>query len=65
MSILIGFGISNIISTTYVKVPLFKYGVVIGTGAGPHTIDPMNSRDRASNNILDQIFEGLFTYDLS
>jgi peptide/nickel transport system substrate-binding protein len=65
LSILIGFGISNIISTTYVKVPLFKYGVVIGTGAGPHTIDPMNSWDRASNNILDQIFEGLFTYDLS
>jgi peptide/nickel transport system substrate-binding protein len=63
---LVASGVGNIILilpyfTPYVPIRSF----VRGTGAGPHTLDPMNSWDSASNDVLDQVFEGLFTYNLS
>jgi peptide/nickel transport system substrate-binding protein len=35
------------------------------TGAGPHTLDPMNSWDSASNDVIDQVCEALFAYNFT
>ncbi|MEJ2295770.1 MAG: ABC transporter substrate-binding protein, partial [Candidatus Lokiarchaeota archaeon] len=67
ISVLIILGIVNISFINYRErgnYPWLKM-IIIGTSAGPHTLDPMNSSDHASNDVLDQIFEGLFTYNLS
>ena len=38
---------------------------IVGTGAGPHTIDPINCWDTASSDVIYQVTEGLFGYNLS
>ncbi|MFX1389825.1 MAG: ABC transporter substrate-binding protein [Promethearchaeota archaeon] len=37
--------------------------LVIGTGSGPHDLDPCDSWDSASNDVIEQVVETLFTYD--
>ncbi|MFX1497715.1 MAG: ABC transporter substrate-binding protein [Promethearchaeota archaeon] len=39
--------------------------LVYGTSNPPHVLDPVNSWDQASNNVLEQVVETLFTYNLS
>ncbi|MFW9827719.1 MAG: ABC transporter substrate-binding protein [Candidatus Thorarchaeota archaeon] len=39
--------------------------LVFGTGSGPITIDPHKAWDSASVNVIDQVVETLFTYDLT
>ena len=39
--------------------------LVIATAYGPDTLEPVDSLDRASNNVLEQVIETLFYYDLS
>jgi len=37
--------------------------LVVGTGSGPHDLDPTDSWDSASNNVIEQVVETLYTYD--
>ncbi|MFW9827004.1 MAG: ABC transporter substrate-binding protein [Candidatus Thorarchaeota archaeon] len=37
--------------------------LVVGTGSGPHDLDPTDSWDAASNDVIEQVVETLFTYD--
>ena len=37
----------------------------VGVGGNPTTIDPINSWDSRSNNVINQVCEGLFAYNLS
>ena len=37
----------------------------VGVEEGPQDLDPQNAWDSASFNVIDQVCEGLFTYDLS
>jgi len=37
--------------------------LVVGTGSGPHDLDPTDSWDSASNDVIEQVVETLFTYD--
>jgi ABC-type transport system substrate-binding protein len=37
--------------------------LVIGTGSGPHDLDPVDSWDSASHDVIEQVVETLFTYD--
>jgi ABC-type transport system substrate-binding protein len=37
--------------------------LVVGTGSGPHDLDPVDSWDSASNDVLEQVVETLYTYD--
>jgi peptide/nickel transport system substrate-binding protein len=39
--------------------------VIYGTDRGPTTIDPHNAWDHSSYNVIDQVIETLFAYDLS
>ena len=39
--------------------------LVIGANSGPSSIDPINSRDPTSNDVLEQVVETMFFYDLS
>jgi ABC-type transport system substrate-binding protein len=39
--------------------------LVRGTSSGPHSLDPVNSWDSASNDVIDQVCEGLFACDLT
>jgi ABC-type transport system substrate-binding protein len=39
--------------------------LIIGTGVSPYTLDPVNAWDSASYDTIDQVCEGLFTYDLT
>ena len=62
---LIASGVGNIILAVRV-VPQPTYNTLVyGTGAGPHTIDPVNCWDSASSDVILQTCEGLFGYDLS
>ncbi|MFX1498052.1 MAG: ABC transporter substrate-binding protein [Promethearchaeota archaeon] len=38
---------------------------IVGVSSGPHSIDPINSWDSASDNVIVQVCEGLFQYNLS
>jgi len=38
--------------------------LVVGTGSGPHDLDPTDSWDSASNDVIEQVVETLFTYDV-
>jgi len=42
---------------------IFK--LIFGTSSGPYSIDPLDSWDTASFNVIDQVCEGLFTYNLT
>ncbi|MFW9827009.1 MAG: ABC transporter substrate-binding protein [Candidatus Thorarchaeota archaeon] len=37
--------------------------LVIGMGSGPNDLDPTDSWDSTSNNVIEQVVETLFTYD--
>jgi peptide/nickel transport system substrate-binding protein len=37
--------------------------LIVGTGSGPHDLDPTDSWDSASNDVIEQVVETLFTYD--
>jgi len=37
--------------------------LIVGTDSGPHDLDPTDSWDSASNNVIEQVVETLFTYD--
>jgi peptide/nickel transport system substrate-binding protein len=37
--------------------------LIHGTGSGPHDLDPTDSWDSASNDVIEQVVETLFTYD--
>ncbi|MFX1389824.1 MAG: ABC transporter substrate-binding protein [Promethearchaeota archaeon] len=37
--------------------------LVVGTGSGPNDLDPTDSWDSASNDVIEQVVETLFTYD--
>ena len=39
--------------------------LIIGTRFGPASLDPVDSWDSASYNVLDQVIEGLYTNNLS
>ncbi|MFW9951415.1 MAG: ABC transporter substrate-binding protein [Candidatus Thorarchaeota archaeon] len=64
---LVASGIGNIflIIPYLTLVPPENVTFIRATGAGPHTLDPVNSWDSASNDVLDQICEGLFGYNFS
>ena len=38
---------------------------VVGTGSGPSDLDPVRSWDSASNDVIEQVCEGLYMYNLS
>jgi peptide/nickel transport system substrate-binding protein len=62
---LIASGVGNIILAVRVNPTPSYTTLVYGTGAGPHTIDPVNCWDSASSDVILQTAEGLFGYDLS
>jgi peptide/nickel transport system substrate-binding protein len=37
--------------------------LIVGTGSGPHDIDPTDCWDSASQDVIEQVVETLFTYD--
>jgi len=37
--------------------------LIVGTGSGPHDLDPTDSWDSASNDVIEQVVETLYTYD--
>ena len=58
-------GVGNIILASR-NTPAPTYNILVrGTGAGPYTIDPVNCWDSASSDVILQVCEGLFSYDLS
>ena len=65
---LVASGIGNIIlgigSIELVPPPL-PTTLLVGTGEGPVVIDPIDSWDSASNDIISQVAETLFWYDLT
>ncbi|MFX1390577.1 MAG: ABC transporter substrate-binding protein [Promethearchaeota archaeon] len=46
-----------------VKVTIGMETLVIGTESGPHDLDPTDSWDKSSNDVIEQVVETLFTYD--
>jgi ABC-type transport system substrate-binding protein len=64
---LVASGIGNII----LALPPIQLGApvsrnfVVGTGSGPLDLDPVQSWDSASNDVIEQVCEGLFMYNLS
>jgi ABC-type transport system substrate-binding protein len=76
LNILIYWGIlANIIFFGYLLVafpwPLYPFHyydngtLILGVDSNPVSLDPVNSWDRTSKDIIDQVCEGLFAYDLS
>jgi ABC-type transport system substrate-binding protein len=62
---LVASGVGNIILALR-TTPTPTYNTLVrGTGAGPHTIDPQNCWDSASSDVIIQVCEGLFGYDLN
>jgi ABC-type transport system substrate-binding protein len=49
--------------STFEVVPPELEVLIIGTGSGPHDLDPTDSWDSASNDVIEQVVETLFTYD--
>ncbi|MBD3198067.1 MAG: hypothetical protein GF317_23655, partial [Candidatus Lokiarchaeota archaeon] len=64
---LVASGVGNIIlglgglQTTPPEINALRFG----TASGPHDLDPVNSWDSASNDVIEQVAEGLFSYDYS
>jgi ABC-type transport system substrate-binding protein len=60
-------GIGNIIlgiQLGYIEIaPPDLETLVVGTGSGPHDLDPTDSWDSASNDVIEQVVETLYTYD--
>ena len=65
---LIASGIGNIFLAfgpeIQVAAPVSK-SFVVGTGSGPSDLDPVRSWDSASNDVIEQVLEGLYKYNLS
>ncbi|MFW9827006.1 MAG: ABC transporter substrate-binding protein [Candidatus Thorarchaeota archaeon] len=55
--------ISSIPLGYIIQVPPELETLVVGTRSGPHDLDPTDSWDSASNNVIEQVAETLFTYD--
>jgi len=65
---LVGSGVGNIIlvMTGGAELPPDRSTAYIrGTSAGPDTLEITDAWDSASNNVLEQVVENLFTWDLS
>jgi ABC-type transport system substrate-binding protein len=62
---LVASGVGNIILAVRITPQPTYNTLVRGTGAGPHTIDPVNCWDSASSDVILQVAEGLFGYDLT
>ncbi len=43
----------------------YSYSLAVGTLQGPLDLDPVHSWDRSSNDVIEQVCEGLYQYDLS
>ncbi|MFX1235673.1 MAG: ABC transporter substrate-binding protein [Promethearchaeota archaeon] len=46
-------------------INILPTSLVVGTSSGPYTLDPVNCWDQSSSNVLEQVVETLFTYNLS
>ena len=63
---LVASGVGNIIFLLPTPViPEDKVTFVFGTGSGPSDLDPVRSWDSASNDVIEQVCEGLYMYNLS
>ena len=63
---LVASGVGNIIFLLPTPVvPEEKITFVFGTGSGPSDLDPVRSWDSASNDVIEQVWEGLYMYNLS
>jgi peptide/nickel transport system substrate-binding protein len=63
---LVASGVGNIIFLLPTPVvPEDKITFVFGTGSGPSDLDPIRSWDSASNDVIEQVCEGLYMYNLS
>jgi len=63
---LVASGVGNIIFMLPQPVVVEdKITFVFGTGSGPSDLDPVRSWDSASNDVIEQVCEGLYQYDLA
>ena len=64
---LVASGVGNVILALSggVKQEVKYRTLIVGTGEGPAVLDPLDSWDSASNDVIEQVVETLFTYDLS
>ena len=63
---LVASGVGNIIFMLPKPViPEDKITFVFGTSSGPSDLDPVRSWDSASNDVIEQVCEGLYQYDLA
>ncbi len=56
---------AGIFSASPVKAQSTSVVFIYGTGSGPVDMDPANSWDSASNDVIEQVLETLIAYDLS
>ena len=65
---LVASGIGNIFlafGPEIIITPEEKITFVFGTSSGPSDLDPVRSWDSASNDVIEQVCEGLYQYNLS
>jgi peptide/nickel transport system substrate-binding protein len=65
---LVASGVGNIflaIGPDVQITPEDKITFVFGTSSGPHDLDPVRAWDSASNDVIRQVCEGLYMYNLS
>ncbi len=65
---LVASGIGNIFlafGPDIIVTPPPSVSFVVGTGSGPSDLDPVRSWDSASNDVIEQVCEGLYQYNLS
>jgi peptide/nickel transport system substrate-binding protein len=64
---LIGSGVGNIILALSAQPPppSREFAYIRATSSGPHTLEITDSWDSASNDVLEQVVETLFFYDLN
>ena len=55
----------KLIEAENLKASSSPVGLIFGTNAGPISLDPHNAWDSASFNVIEQVVETLFAYDLS
>ncbi len=49
----------------YLNIINGSEALIIGTSSGPYDLDPVNAWESASNNVIEQVAEGLFSYNYS
>jgi peptide/nickel transport system substrate-binding protein len=67
-STLLSFGIVNlflVFGPESFSIPPTSRSLVVGTLEGPSDLDPIHSWDSSSNDVIEQVCEGLFQYNLS